>query len=145
MSDVVLFQTDNGGEIECVAGQITLDEGLFSAVFISLFGGNEDDSGDDVDKSREWWGNKIETDPTKKIRSRTGSLLRSLPAISGNLGRIEDAVTLDLQWMLDTKLADAVVPAVSIPALNKIKIDLKIEIQNRVYDLSFTKNTSRQS
>ena len=141
MSDVVLFQTPEGGEITCTAGQIALDEGLATSVYISLFGGNEDDSGDDSDKAREFWGNKIESDSTKKLRSRTGNLLRSIAITSGNLSRIEDAVTQDLQWMLDTKLADAVVPSVRVPALNTVQIDVKIEIQNRVYDVSFTKKT----
>ncbi len=141
MSDVVLFQLADGGEITCTAGQIAIDEGLASAVYISLFGGNEEDAGGDADKAKEWWGNKVETDATKKLRSRTGNLLRSIAITSGNLALIQDAVAQDLQWMLDTKLADAVVPSVRVPALNTVQIDVKIEIQNKVYDLSFTKKT----
>ncbi len=145
MTDVLLSNTADGGEIEAIAGQITVDEGLRTAVFISLFGGNEDDSGDEADKPREFWGNKIETDATKKLRSRTGNLLRSIAITSGNLSLIQDAVAQDLQWMLDTKLADAAVPSVRVPALNTVQIDVKIEIQNKVYDLSFTKKTGATS
>lgn len=141
MSDVALTQMLEGGEIECVAGQITMDDGVATSVYISLFGANEDDSGDDDTKSLEWWANKVETDPNKKLRSRVQNLLRSIALTSGNIQLIEDAAALDLQWMLDTKLADAVVPTVSIPALNTVKIDLKIEIQGKAYALAFAKKT----
>lgn len=143
MSDVVLFNTVEGGEITCEAGQIAIDEGVATAVYISLWGGNEDDSGDDDTKSLEWWANKTEGDATKKLRSRTQNLLRSIALTSGNIQLIEDAAALDLQWMLDTKLADAVVPTVSIPALNTVKIDLKIEIQGKAYALAFAKKTGK--
>lgn len=137
--DVRIFQQPDGGEIECVAGQITMDDGLASAVFISLFGGNEDDSGDDDGKAKEFWGNKVETDANKKLRSRTQNLLRSIALTSGNLQLIEDAVALDLQWMLDTKVADFVGASASIPALNWIKLDVKIEIQGKAFATAFAK------
>lgn len=137
MSDVVLFQTADGGEITCVNGVIAVDEGVATSVFLSLFGGNEDDSGDDADKPREFWGNKLETIDARKLRSRLQALLRSLPLTSGNLLRIEDAAKLDLQWMLDTKLADSVEVNASIPKLNWVKIETKIEIQNVTYTPTF--------
>jgi phage gp46-like protein len=145
MSDVVLFSTVEGGEITCEAGQIALDDGVETAVYISLFGANEDDSGDDDGKSVEWWGNKVESDSTKKLRSRTQYLLRSIALTSASLLLIEDAVAQDLQWMLDTKLADAVVPSASIPALNTVKIDVKIEIQDKTFTPSFVKKTGTAS
>ena len=141
MSDVVIFQTEDGGEIICEAGQIALDDGLAGAAYLSLFGGNDDDSGDDDGKSKEWWANKTETNDAKKFRSRTQSLLRGLPLTSGNLGLVEDAVAQDLQWMLDTKLADFDGASASIPALNWIKIAVKIEIQGKAYAPVFAKKT----
>lgn len=141
MSDVRIFQQPEGGDIECIAGQITMDDGLASAAYLSLFGGNEDDSGDDADLPREWWANKTESDANKKFRSRTQSLLRGLPLTSGNLSLVEDAAAQDLQWMLDTKLADFVGASASIPALNWIKIEVRIEIQGKVFAPAFAKKT----
>jgi phage gp46-like protein len=131
--DVALYNTVEGGEITCEGGQIALDEGVATAVYISLWGANEDDAGDDSTKPREWWANKIETSDVKKLRSRVQNLLRSMPLTSGNLQLLEEAAAQDLQWMLDTKLVDAVVPRASIPAINTLKLEVKIEIQNRAY------------
>lgn len=138
MSDVILQHTPDGGEITCENGVIAMDEGVVTAVYVSLFGGNEGDSGGDEHKAVEWWGNKIETDSTKKLRSETQHLLRSIPATSGNLRLIEDAVGHDLAWMVETKLASFVGCSASIPALNTVKIDVKIEIQNELYEPSFS-------
>lgn len=135
--DVALYQAPDGGEITCENGIILTDDGVESATFISLFGGNEDDSGDDSDKAREWWGNKIEGDAAKRLRSETQNLLRSIPATSGNLRLIEDAVGHDLAWMVETELASFVGASCSMPGLNRIQIDVKIEIQNVVYTPSF--------
>lgn len=139
MADVLIFQTPDGGEVTCTAGQILLDDGVASVVYISLWGGNEDDSGSDADKPKEFWANKIETDATKKIRSRTQALLRSIPATSGNLRLIEEAVAQDLAWMLETKLATFVGASVSIPRLNWVNIEVSVEIQGKSFAVSFAK------
>lgn len=133
MSDVLLFQTPDGGEVTFENGQPLMDDGLETAVYLSLWGGNEEDSGGDEGKPHEFWGNKIESDPAKKLRSGTQFLLRSIPITSGNIVLIEDAVAQDLAWMVDTKLASFVGGTVSIPALNTIRIDVKIVVQDKTY------------
>jgi phage gp46-like protein len=144
MADVRLFQTEDGGEIELVGGQITLDEGLDSAVFLSLFGGNDDDSGLDGDKPRQWWGNVDELDEARKYRSLTQYLLRSLPLIPNNLRRIEDAAVSDLAWMIESKLASFVGATATMPGRNTIKLALKIEIQSKPFEPSFLFRKSQQ-
>jgi phage gp46-like protein len=133
MTDVLLFQTPDGGEVTFENGQPLMDDGLETAAYLSLFGGNEEDSGGDEGKPVEWWGNKIESDASKKLRSHTQFLLRSIPITSGNIVLIEDAVAQDLAWMVETKLASFVGGTVSIPALNTIRIDVKIVVQDKTY------------
>src|SRR5690348_13884751 len=123
--DVRLFQTDDGGEISCVAGQLELDEGLATAVYLSCFGGNDDDSGLDGDKLRQWWGNFDETDPALQYRSQLQFLLNTLPLIPINMRRFESAAVADLIWMTDSKLASFVGATATMPALNTIKIVFK--------------------
>jgi phage gp46-like protein len=144
MADVRLLQTEDGGEVELVGGQITLDEGLDSAVFLSLFGGNDDDSGLDGDKPRQWWGNVDELDEARKYRSLTQYLLRSLPLIPNNLRRIEDAAVSDLAWMIESKLASFVGATATMPGRNTIKLALKIEIQSKPFEPSFLFRKSQQ-
>jgi phage gp46-like protein len=144
MADVRLFQTEDGGEIELVGGQIALDEGLDSAVFLSLFGGNDDDGGLDGDKLKQWWGNVDELDETRKYRSLTQYLLRSLPLIPNNLRRIEDAAVSDLAWMLDTKLASFVGATATMPGRNTVKLTPKIEIQGKSFEPAFLLRKNQQ-
>lgn len=125
MTDVLLRQADDGGEITLQGGLLLLSDGIETAVYLSLFGGNEDDPGD-VDGPLQWWGNLLEAEPERAYRSETQYLLKSLPAIPANLRRIEQAAARDLQWMLDTDNAQSITVEATIPALNRVQINLTI-------------------
>jgi phage gp46-like protein len=117
--DVRLYQTNDGGEIDFVAGQAQMSDGLETAVYLSLFGGNERDSGQDGDEPLQ-------------------HLLRSLPATTANLRRIEDAIARDLAWMTDSSLASSVSAEVSVPALNRIDLLVRVEIDGEELKFPFT-------
>lgn len=139
MTDVRLYQTDDGGEIDIVNGQILLSkDGLETAAYLSLWGGNEDDGGGTADERRQWWANFQEPDPSRRYRSETQSLLRSIPLIPANLRRLEEAAGRDLAWFTDSKLATAVAVRATMPALNTVHFDVKIEIDGRVFPFEFT-------
>ena len=134
--DVRIYQTNEGGEIQYVNGQPTMADGLESAVFLSLFGGNRDDAGGDATRDRSWWANADEPDQSRVYRSETQNLLRSIPAVPANLTRIEDAANRDLAWMLDS-VADAVVAQATIPKLNAVTITVSIEIDGQKFPFTF--------
>lgn len=117
-------------------GLILLTDGLETAVYLSLFGGNEDDPGQS-DVTQQWWGNLLETDPARTYRSETQYLLKSLPLIPANLRRVEQAAKRDLQWLLDTANATKVDVTVSIPALNRMQIDVAIQTATGTTQLTF--------
>lgn len=133
MTDVLLQQTPDGGDIIVENGRFSLTSGIETAVYLSLFGGNEDDSGAEGDDPIQWWGNLTETDPARVYRSETQHLLRSIPAITANLRRIEAAVGRDLAWMAVTVVSGADI-AVSMPGLNRVQIDIDLALAdgNRV-------------
>lgn len=137
--DVKLFQTIDDGEINVVNGVIDMSSGLDTAVYLSLWGGNEDCSGQVVCPFT-WWGNFDETDKAKKQVSETQYLLQSIPAITANLLRIEQAAGRDLNWLLENKIASSVVITVSIPALNRIKIIANIEARGIESSFEFVEN-----
>lgn len=143
--DVVLYNTADGGEIVCEGGDLRTDDGYETAVYNSLFGGNEDDSGDDDGKPNQWWGNVIETDENKLLRSRLQNLLRSIPATSGNLRLLEDAGAQDLEWMIATEIATSVGVSARIPALNTVQIDVKVIINGVTYTPKFTRKWGSSS
>jgi phage gp46-like protein len=136
MTDVLLRQGNDGGEITVQAGLVLMSEGLETAAYLSLFGGNEQDPGDS-NSAEQWWGNLTETQPARTYRSETQYLLRSLPAIPSNLRRIEQAAARDLQWMIDEGVAKSVTTSASIPALNRVRLAVSIVTLRGELQLSF--------
>ena len=137
--DVFLFQANNHGNITVENGVIEMSGGLDTAAYLSLFGGNEDCSGRDTCPF-SWWGNFSENDKAKKYISETQFLLKSLPAITTNLRRIEDAASRDLEWFLNKKIASSVTVVVTIPKLNTIKINVTIEANGVESNFEFVEN-----
>lgn len=137
--DVLLFQTENNGEIIVSGGITEMTGGFETAVYLSLFGGNEDDDGR-KENNKTWWGNLNEIDPANQYKSETQNLLRSIPATSSNLLKIQAAVERDLNWFLEKKIASSISILVTIPALNRIKIEVHIEASGEEYSFEFTEN-----
>lgn len=136
--DVRLFHTDDGGEIEVVEGLVSMGGGLETAVYLSLLGGNEQDSTRDGDPAN-WWGNLTEQ-PERQYRSQFQYLLARLPAIPASLRRLEDAALRDLAWMEPAGAADSVSASASIPGLNRVRMTIDIEAGDGTTRLAFEAN-----
>lgn len=124
--DVLLYQTVDDGDIIVSGGLIQMTGGLDTAVYLSLFGGNESDDGI-ADNPLQWWGNIGETETAKQYRSETQNLLRSIPATTNNLQRIRDAVGRDLAWLSSEGVARELDITIGIPALNKVSITVDVD------------------
>jgi phage gp46-like protein len=122
--DVVLYQTLEGGDISIADGVVEMSGGLETAVYLSLFGGNERDAGN-AESRAAWWGNLNEV-PERQYRSETQNLLQSLPVTSYNLRRIEDAARRDLEWMREVGAASAISVSASVPGLNRVRLVIDI-------------------
>lgn len=127
MTDVRLFQTNDGGEISMENGIVEMDDGRYTAVYLALFGGNEDDPGGE-DTTLQWWGNLLDVDSVRKYRSRTQHVLEGLPATTGNLKRILEAVTADLADLVEGGYLETPEISVSIPKVNSVTITIEIPI-----------------
>jgi len=139
MSDVKLFQTDNGGDITVERGVVELSNGLESTVYLSLFGGNEDDNGT-PDSPDSWWGNIGEEQIDRTYRSETQHLLRALPTTSGNLRRIEEAVNRDLAWLIAAGVASSVSGSASVTGVNRVTITIDVEAVGPASRFKFVEN-----
>lgn len=137
--DVLLFQTNDDGDVNIVNGVIDMTGGFETAAYMSLFGGNEDDD-NRKDSSKAWWGNFNQVDPARREVSETQNLLRALPISSANLQRIEEAVNRDLQWFLDNNIASSIDVTVTLPALNTIGIEITIQANGEESTFKFTEN-----
>jgi phage gp46-like protein len=139
LGDVLLYQTVDDGNIILENGIVTMNGGLESAAYISIFGGNEDDDGRQNNPA-EWWGNKIGQDPNERLVSRTQYLLDRLPATSSNLLKIQDAAEQDLAWMVELGVATSIVVEASIPSLNRVMLTCAINNEGEATVVQFTEN-----
>ncbi len=130
----------NGGDLKIENGQVGMTEGLETAAYLSLFGGNEKDSGQTADDPLQWWGNYSETEAANKLRSATQYLLLTLPLIPANLQRIEEAALADLAWMTDSIASDLAVRA-TMPGPKRIDLDCAITIGGETTSFSLAKLT----
>lgn len=132
MSDVLLFQTQDDGDIEVEGGTVTLSGGLETAAYLSLFGGNP--------SGGEYWGNGLDNAPARKLVSETQRLLRTAPLTTGNLARVNEAAKRDLQWMVDAGAASSVEVVASIPALDTVGLAVTISAQGEESKFEFAEN-----
>ena len=123
--DILLFNTQDGGEINFVNGQPEMTSGFETMIFLCLFGGNFEDDGLDGNK-QTWWGNYNEGNPDRRYISRFQNLARGLPLTSGNLRRLEDAALSDLNVFKTEKIASEVSAVASIPARNHLKLSVSV-------------------
>jgi phage gp46-like protein len=137
--DVLLFQTDNDGEITVTGGVVNMTGGFETAAYLSLFGGNEDDNGSQ-DNALTWWANLNEVDPVSRYVSETQNLLQALAATSSNLLRVEEAAKRDLQWFLDKNIASSVQVEATIPGINRLQIVVTIEAAGEESQFTFVEN-----
>jgi hypothetical protein len=134
--DVLMRHTDDGGEIECVGGIITLSDGLETSAYLSVLGGNEDDNGIDADNPEQFWANFEEPVVERRQRSRTQYVLIALPCLPSNMPLVEEAVMADLAWMGPALQATVAVEA-TIPAVDTVNIHVEITIGNVTYPFDF--------
>jgi phage gp46-like protein len=145
--DVLLLSTIDGGDLSIMDGLVELTGGFETAVYLSLFGGNQDDNGTDATKQTQFWGNLTEEDtPDQKMTSRTQNLLVGLPATPRNLNLVDQAIQLDLDWLKTNNIADEININLTIPSKNRININIEIKKnQNLLASLEFEKNWLAQS
>lgn len=142
--DVLLFQTNDNGEISIENGLVGMTGGFNTAVYLALFGGNADDD-TTMNNKKNWWGNLVEPDPLFHYRSKTQYVLSRIIPISGNLVQIEDAVETDLQKLIDFGAVDSVDATVSLIDVRKVKISIEIIADSEKIEITFLANWKAQS
>lgn len=124
--DVLLEDDNDGGEIEIDDGLVICDRGFSTAVYISLFGGNDDDDGK-VENDKTYWGNLLQdTKANEKAVSRFQNIIKSLPMSVKNIKLAVAAAGIDLAWMKDEGIADAVLISSSVTRKNTLNLIVKV-------------------
>jgi phage gp46-like protein len=124
--DLLLEDSQDGGEIRLVNGIFVNDKTLNTAVYISLMGGNKEDNGR-VKNKFTWWGNTLAgTAENEKIVSRFQAVIFGLPMTGKNIQEAENAAALDLRWIASEGVGDEV--KVSGSAASRNRFQLKVNI-----------------
>jgi len=137
--DVHLYQTVDDGDISVVDGVVEMVGGLQVMAYLCLFGGNAADDRSQ-DSNRSWWYNLNISDPSLQYRAETQFLLRSIPATSANLIRIQDAAARDLAIFTEQGIASSVDVTASIPAPNRISIVVNIDAEGDESRFEYVEN-----
>ena len=142
--DALFFHTSDGGDVRIHGGEPARAGGLYAAAYLSMWGGNDLDSG--ASKApHEWWGNKTETDPAYKYRGRTQYVLRTRPMVLANIPVVEAAAESDLAWMLAHGVADSVTDAATITGPKRITVEIEITADGVAETFEFDANWSARS
>lgn len=136
--DVFILETDSGGDLNKIAGDLQLAKGWENMPYIALFGGNPKQSTPalrvDGEQNFDWWGNAYESDPAIQINSETERVLTQVALNSNGRILIEQAVWKDIDFM--KKFANILVD-VSIISDDRVSILIQIiepdNLQNKQY------------
>ena len=136
--DLLLCDTPDGGDIIILDGLISSERAYGTAVYLSLFGGNQEDNGK-VKNRKTWWGNTLRgVSENQKLVSRFQAIIFGLPMTTKNIMDAEEAAKLDLDWMVGEKLADEIIP--DGRAVSNNRFNLKIQIKSKgktIYSSTF--------
>jgi phage gp46-like protein len=129
--DLLLYETPDGGDVHVEDGLFSCDRAYDTAVYLSLFGGNKEDSGK-VKNRKTWWGNTLRgVTESQKLVSRFQALISGLPMTTKNILAAEDAAKLDLGWMVDEKLADEIFIDGRAVSINRLKLKIQVNAKGK--------------
>lgn len=95
--DVRMWHVDDRGEIEEKDGFITMTGSFETMIYLTLFGGNEDDNNSEATELKQWWGNEGEP-VERQYRSRFQfECSRGIPMTSARITTLIEAADNDLK------------------------------------------------
>lgn len=135
MSDIaLLFDPIDGPDIAIDAGGLLLDEGLRTAILISLFTDARAPDGADlphIDADRRgWWGDDFGREDSVAGNGVIGSLLWLLerekitPAV---VARARDAAYAALRWLIEDNIASAIRVGVEVQERKRIALSIELD------------------
>jgi phage gp46-like protein len=133
-----LSETPDGGDVSILEGLFQSDRSFSTAVYLSLFGGNKTDSGK-VKNKNTWWGNTLRNvNENEKMISRFQAIIHGMPMTTKTIQDAEEAAALDLQWLVDEKIADEVSVSGRAASRNRFILSVKISAGEKdLYSHSF--------
>ena len=129
MTDVLIYESGNGGDMYLKNGDIEMTDGLFNQPYLAHFGGNTqaNTTGEEVEGTErfDWWGNALLfAVPEAQMNSNVERALNENALSSFGRGEIERQANRDLEFL--SELGE-VSSQVTIIGNDKVKISDKIQ------------------
>jgi phage gp46-like protein len=129
--DALLYETVDGGELKVDDGIFVSDKQFSTAVYLSLFGGNKDDSSK-IKNNKEWWGNMLNgIYENEKLKSRFQYIITGFPMTVKTIKEAEKAVFIDLEWFIKDKIADEINVYSQTAGKNRFNLNVEIKKDTR--------------
>lgn len=119
------------GDISITDSDLTHEDGLETAVFLSIFTdgrAENDDAIDDINDKRGWWGDDLETDGDK-IGSKLWQLYRQ-KITTDTIAKLEEYIKDSLNWMLDDGIVADIDVIVERHELDRLYVEISLHRQN---------------
>lgn len=126
MTDILLYDTLDGGDIKVEGNRLVRAEGLETAIYLCLFGGNLQDDGSESTSKLQWWGNYGEP-VENQYRSRFQALLNGKPFTSALINQLTEAAISDIMTM---DVVKEVSVDISSPVYKRLDIIIKVTLKN---------------
>jgi phage gp46-like protein len=124
--DMLLVDSPDGGDLLIENGLIKNDNQFSTAVYLSLFGGNQDDPGKTKSK-RSWWANLFYSTDSERLRSRFQFVINGFPMTVKYIREAEAAALLDLEWLKTENIADKINLSIKSTGKNTFNMDIDIK------------------
>ena len=109
---------DNQADITVSNGLVAADTGIATAINISLFGANIDNTA--------WWGNELDDNVSNNLTNEFLQL-QGKTLISANLPVFQESIKKNLAWITADSIASGYTVECSITDINTLQINIVIE------------------
>ena len=117
--DIALhLNQDNQADITVSNGLVATDAGIATAINISLFGANIDNTA--------WWGNELNDNVSNNLTNEFLQL-QGKTLISANLPVFQESIKKNLAWITADSIASGYTVECNITDINTLQINIVIE------------------
>lgn len=135
MTDLTIRESLNGGDLVIESNDLQLTDELTNQVYLALFGGNVEQSTDEVNldianERFDFWGNELfhQDEPDFQFNSEFERTLNRVALNTQGLQELEQVAEQDLSFLNEF---GTVTVSISVISHNRIRIDVKIDLKER--------------
>ena len=135
MTDLTIHESLNGGDLVIESNDLQLTDELTNQVYLALFGGNVEQSTDEVNldianERFDFWGNELfhQDEPDFQFNSAFERTLNRVALNTQGLQELEQVAEQDLSFLSEF---GTVTVSISVISHNRIRIDVEIDLKER--------------